>query len=297
MKILIIGSEGFIGSNLLAYFRRHADTSRADVLDISSSDYSKIGNSSSDFKEIFSKHSFDACINASGSAIIRNSFSDPKNDFDKNTANVLLMLEAIRQHNPSCKFINLSSAAVYGFNDAEPLSETHQYRPASPYGYHKLMSEYVCREYYQFHNVSTCSARIFSVYGPGQKNLLFWDLWNKYLADKDHIRLFGSGNEQRDYIYIEDLCRALHTVIEKNEFNGDAINIANGNGITIRYAAETFVKILHEGGNIEFTQEVKTGDPANLVSDNSKLAALGYKPSVSFEEGLEKYVTWLRENQ
>lgn len=297
MRLLVIGSEGFIGRHLVQHFAASHEVWMADILDTDKDRYHRISADDPDYYKIFRLVSFDICINASGSAQVRNSFTDPLNDFRKNTANVLLMLEAIRLHNPSCKFINFSSAAVYGFNDTELLTENAPPNPASPYGHHKLMAEQICLEYHQIHKLATCSTRLFSVYGEGQRNLLFWDIWNKYLANKEEISLFGSGMEERDYIYIKDLCAALELIIEQHPFDGSTINVANSKGISIRTAAETFFSILQPSMKISFSGQAKKGDPTHLVSDNSKLAALGYQPRFSFKQGMENYISWLKENQ
>ena len=110
-----------------------------------------------------------------------NSFKDPLFDFNLNVFNVFKILEAIKLFNDKCKFVNLSSAAVYGNPDILPIIETSTILPISPYGFHKSISETIVKEYYSVYKIQSISLRVFSVYGEYLKKQLFWDLYNKIL--------------------------------------------------------------------------------------------------------------------
>ena len=174
MKILIVGSRGFIGSHCVDYFEKNNEVWGCDVvLDYASNHYFSIDAVDSDFQNIFQQQKFDVCINCSGAANVPFSLERPINDFKLNTLNVFKLLEAIRLYAPGCKFINMSSAAVYGNPLSLPIKESDKRNPVSPYGLHKLMAEIVCEEFYHFWGMKTCSLRIFSAYGPRLKKQLF----------------------------------------------------------------------------------------------------------------------------
>jgi UDP-glucose 4-epimerase len=207
-KILIVGSKGFIGSNLGKYLNILASVEvwGCDVVtDYGASNYYLIDASNSDFEELFQAHSFDICFNCSGSASVPDSLLHPLRDFYLNSLNVFKMAEAIRKYRPECKFLNISSAAVYGNPEQLPIKETAALMPISPYGYHKLQSENICEEFNRFYNIQTCSVRIFSAYGNGLKKQLFWDISQK-LSKNNEVVLFGTGMESRDFIHI-DSCK------------------------------------------------------------------------------------------
>lgn len=205
MKIIIIGSRGFIGNACVEYFRRDNEVWECDVvMDYDRPRYLFIEAVDSDFQEIFRDGEFDVCINCSGAANVPFSLEKPLHDFQLNTLNVFKILDAIRRYNPECKFLNLSSAAVYGNPVSLPVTESQAVAPVSPYGMHKAMAENICEEFYRFWGVSTCSVRIFSAYGPGLKKQLLWDISCKLLNDGP-LHLFGTGEETRDFIYISDL--------------------------------------------------------------------------------------------
>ena len=98
---------------------------------------------------------------------------------------------------------------------------------------HKLMAEQICQEFNRFWGIRTCCLRIFSAYGPRLKKQLLWDIYQK-IKKNDELVLYGTGNETRDFIYISDIIRIIDMVIQKAEFRGEALNIANGKQIKIK---------------------------------------------------------------
>jgi UDP-glucose 4-epimerase len=297
MRILIVGSKGFIGSHCVEYYTKQGnEVWQADVCASDELNYFLLEKGNTNFENIFLKQNFDFCINASGSANVNFSFQNPAVDFELNVINVHKLLVAIRQHNPACRLVNFSSAAVYGNPKSLPISEATPVMPLSPYGFHKLQSDYLLAEYSKFFGLKTCSLRVFSVYGPGLKKQLFWDFYQKTLNERALV-LFGTGKETRDFIYIDDLVSALDAVI--NNFNEEfqIYNVGNGKQVSIESAARIFVNSICYKGNIIFSGQERTGDPLNWEADISKLAALRYEQKISFEEGINRYIQWLRENE
>jgi UDP-glucose 4-epimerase len=294
MKVLIIGSEGFIGKHCLAYFNKLGhNVYGADIIDAHKPQYSCIAKSASSYNELFIHHQYDICVNASGSANVGFSFENPDVDFELNVVNVHKLLVAIRSYNPSCKFINFSSAAVYGNPTLLPITEDQPKNPLSPYGFHKLQSEYLLKEYHRFFGIATCNLRIFSAYGPGLRKQLFWDLYQKTLQSNS-IELFGTGAETRDFIFIDDLLAALKCVIENATFDGESYNVATGVETKISEVAKCFVGFLSPQAQIHFNGEQKTGDPNNWVADISLLKNLGFNPLFDIKKGLEATALWLK---
>ncbi len=294
MKILIIGSKGFIGHHTSAYFKSlNFEVLGCDVVtDYVSENYLQIDATNSDYHTIFEQHEIDICINCSGAASVPLSLQNPFKDFSLNTLNVFKILEAIRLYQPSCKFVNLSSAAVYGNPETLPIKENAKLHPLSPYGIHKMQAEQIGREFHEYYNIATCSLRIFSAYGEGLKKQLFWDLHQKFL-NNNQIELFGTGAESRDFIHVDDIVQAIHLVIQNAEFCGEEINIANGEEFTIQYVAELFHKNFQNSKTIRFNNQVKQGDPLNWRADISVLKALGYQQNISIEKGIQRYIDWI----
>lgn len=296
MKIIIIGSRGFIGSACVEYFQREHEVWECDVvMDYDRPRYLFIEAVDSDFQEIFQDRSFDVCINCSGAANVPFSLEKPLHDFQLNTLNVFKILDAIRRYSPGCKFLNLSSAAVYGNPVSLPVAESHTVAPVSPYGMHKAMAENICEEFHRFWGVSTCSVRIFSAYGPGLKKQLLWDISRKLQSDGS-LHLFGTGNETRDFIYVSDLVELIDIVMRNASFEADVINAAGGVQTSIRHIAEIMVEKIAPGREIVFSNTVRKGDPLNWEADISKVRAMGFSPKTDIRTGITHYVEWLKEN-
>lgn len=298
MKVIIIGSKGFIGNRLYRYFQKTGlDIWGADVIiDYTESDrYFLIDETNSDFRDIFKRQEFDVCLNCSGAASVPDSIRNPMRDFYLNTVNVFRLLEAIRDIQPKCRFINLSSAAVYGNPVFLPVNENANALPLSPYGIHKLQAEQICREFSSHFGINTCSLRLFSVFGEGLKKQLFWDLYKKAKTGKPVV-LFGTGNESRDFIHIDDLVRAIGSVVECSEFKFDVINIANGMEISIKEAVAIFFSFFKKEISCTYSGEIREGDPANWLADIARLESYGYKPEIDMKSGLERYYKWISDS-
>ncbi|MCG2613979.1 NAD-dependent epimerase/dehydratase family protein [Terrimonas sp. NA20] len=295
MKILIIGSKGFIGSHAVNYFSQKPDVEcwGCDVVtDYTDKRYILIDSTNSDFNAAFEKIDFDFCINCSGAASVPDSLVNPLRDFSLNTYNVGRILEAIRRHRPECRLINLSSAAVYGNPLSIPVSENAPCSPVSPYGLHKQMAESLCSEYAVFFGVKVCSLRIFSAYGPGLKKQLLWDIYQKSKAGV--VNLSGTGQETRDFIFVDDIIRCLDIVLEKGDFNASVYNIANGEEVSISRLANLLAKELGFSGELVFSGVNRAGDPLKWRADISRISSLGYTQATSITSGVAKYVSWIK---
>jgi UDP-glucose 4-epimerase len=294
MNILIIGSKGFIGTHVRRHFAPGHTVWGADVaVDYTDAHYLLVDATNPDFRALFETVPFDVCINCSGAASVPDSLNHPLRDYLLNTANVYRLLDAIRLHAPCCKFVNLSSAAVYGNPTDLPVSESAPTIPLSPYGLHKLAADSACKEYARFFGIRTCSLRIFSVYGNGLKKQLFWDLYQKS-KQTEAMTLFGTGRESRDFIHVSDLARAIDLVCQKASFAGEAINVANGEEVFVENAVRLLLEALRWEGRIAFSGETRAGDPTNWAADISRLERIGYRPQKRLAEGLVEYATWAR---
>jgi dTDP-glucose 4,6-dehydratase/UDP-glucose 4-epimerase len=293
LKLLIIGSRGFIGSNIVEnLLKTNYEVIGCDVVEYSTREYKyhKLSLEAQNFETIFNDK-VDFCINAAGSGNVNYSFLYPYDDFYANTIAVAKVLEAIKKNQPNCKYIHISSAAVYGNPYSLPINEYFEIKPLSPYGYHKWMSEIICREYFQLYNIPIAILRPFSVYGNGLKKQLLWDLCQK-MKENSSVTLFGTGNETRDFIHILDLVDAIIAIIKSGSFHCDVYNIANNKEISIAEVAHFFEKNFPGKNKILFNGETKQGDPVNWCADISKLKNLGFEPKIKFENGAIEYINW-----
>jgi UDP-glucose 4-epimerase len=298
MRYLIFGCNGFIGSHLVNFLIDQGnqvlgcDIQNESAVLVESAYFPH--QDSQDFINSVADNRIDVCINCAGSASVPHSFQNPFKDYELNTRIVFRILSAINHVDKKVKFVNLSSAAIYGNPKSIPIAEDADPRPISPYGNHKFMSELICKQFADYFDVDTCSLRIFSAYGEGLRKQLFWDLYQKTLNDADPVVLWGTGRESRDFIHISDLVNAIYIVANQNKFSQQIYNVGNGKEVFIADAANYFFKAYSSELSYSFSGEERKGDPINWSANISGLKKLGYEPKVNMAEGLQLYAEWLR---
>lgn len=295
MKILILGSEGFIGKHCVNYFvNKGEQVFGVDLMNEPSTNYIFIQRTKdSNFYSSVFREKFDVVINCAGSGNVSFSMQNPLFDFEMNCFETIKILDELKKYS-NTKYIHLSSAAVYGNPTIKPITESTALSPVSPYGYHKMIAEQICKEFFTMFNCKIAILRPFSVYGPGLKKQMFWDWNQKTISNNQEIELFGTGNESRDYIYINDLVRSLAVIIDHSSFDLDVYNVASGSETLIKDAAKIFFSSREEKINYKFNDIVRSGDPLNWKADISKLKSLGFELVFSLEQGISDLKTWLK---
>jgi nucleoside-diphosphate-sugar epimerase len=294
LNLLVLGCNGFIGGHLAKYFHEQGfQIFGCDMQDNAPVyiRYFKTNQQNEGLDGFLLNQPIDYCINAAGSGNVSFSIQNPMADFGSNTLGTIRILDVLRLFAPSCKYLHISTAAVYGNPASLPVSEDFPIQPVSPYGYHKWMSEIICMEYNKLYSVPVAIVRIFSIYGVGQKKLLLWDICNK-LINNDEIKLYGTGNESRDFIHISDFAALLNCIIQANRFEGDVFNTGTGEEIKIKEIATIVEEYFKHAKKIIFSGENKAGDPKNWKADIDKVKNLGFTPSVSLKEGIFDYLNW-----
>ena len=299
MNLLILGSEGFIGSHCVDHFQaKNHQVWGLDLFEQPSRNYSyiKVSRLSPEFEEIFQTQPFDVIINAAGSGNVSYSMTHPLSDFEANCLDTIRVLDAIRKYQTGSRYIHLSSAAVYGNPTRLPIKEEDVTVPLSAYGWHKLMSEQLCHEYAKLYQVHTAILRPFSVYGPRLKKQLFWDLYNKIQhANGNMIELYGTGKESRDFVHVTDLVKAIDCVIAKGQMEGEVYNLAAGVETRIEEVVALYFEEFPVEIKYKFNGMVREGDPINWRAETSRLSALGFMPETDLQAGLSDLVKWLRQ--
>ncbi len=297
MRILVIGSEGFIGRHALTAFQQQGwQVAGCDIVYTALSDhyeYHRVDAFSMDYHEVIRQFQPDVCLNASGSASVAFSFEHPTLDFNSNVVAVQRQLEAIRKEKADCHYLHLSSAAVYGNPSELPVAEQAKGAPMSPYGFHKQVSETLITEYARLFDLKATIFRIFSAYGRELRKQLFWDIYQKIRARPEVLILSGTGQETRDFIHVADVCQALGLVIRQPEKGTGIINVANGKAVSIHEAVQTFLTYNSPGTRLEFNGQRRIGDPLYWEADIQRLKNLGYRTSVPLTDGLSQVADWL----
>jgi nucleoside-diphosphate-sugar epimerase len=297
-KVIITGCNGFIGSNLCKIFRKSGDRViglyRTKGLNNNENDY-EFDLLNQNIAAFLETQKPDVIIHSAGSASVPASVIDPYKDYKLNVEMLYRVLTAIKEAGlKNVKFIYLSSAAVYGNPDFMPVNENFILNPISPYGLHKKLGEDICN-YFKFNNgLDINIVRIFSAYGEGLRKQIFWDMANM-IKKYGKIELFGTGNETRDFIHIDDVVNAIRCLVTSNTNESNLFNLANGISMRIRDIANIFAKKFNLNEELVFFNGIqKQGDPLNWQADIKRIESIGFKTQVNIEEGISRYANWIR---
>jgi UDP-glucose 4-epimerase len=298
--LLVTGVAGFIGRYVARLFIEQGwqvigidSSSPENAPLVGLTEYRSLRLPSGELSELLKKYVPDICIHCAGRAAVALSVQEPLADFYANTVLTMEMLDALRRFSPECKFIFLSSAAVYGNPIELPIREDYASAPVSPYGFHKLQSEQLCKEFHDVHGLATASVRIFSAYGAGLRRQVLWDICYKALTEK-MVYLQGTGQESRDFIHVLDIAQALMSISQVAPMSGEVYNLATGQEVTIVNLAQMVLGYLDYQGELIFGGDVPVGVPLNWRADISNILSLDFTPQVVLANGVNNFITWCR---
>lgn len=295
--VLITGVAGFLGRYVARHFAREGwrvvgvDELPPENVRLPAVAYHRLHLPSPELTALLRTVSPGVCVHCAGRAAVGLSLEDPAADFSGNAVLTFELLDALRRHAPACRFLLLSSAAVYGEPATLPVAETHPLQPLSPYGYHKRAAELLCEEFSRIYALPTASVRIFSAYGPGLRRQVVWDICEKVLTT-GQLALRGTGRESRDFIHAADIARALHLLAVKAPCAGEIYNLANGWEVTIAELAARLIEALGASAQAQFDGVATPGNPLQWQADIAKIRALGFVPAIPLEQGLRAVAAW-----
>ncbi len=237
---------------------------------------------------------FDIIVHLAAKAGVRPSIEQPLLYADVNINGTTILLEAAKKQKID-KFIFASSSSVYGNNKKVPFSEDDNVDfPISPYAATKKAGELICHTYHHLWGISISCLRFFTVYGPRQRPDLAIHKFATLIEQDKPIPVFGDGSMMRDFTYIDDIIDG--TVSAMGKCNGFHVyNLGESQPITVNDLIDEIEKALGKKAIREY-KPVQPGDVERTFADVALAAKeLDYKPSTSIQDGLSKFVTWLRE--
>ena len=201
-----------------------------------------------------------------GHAYAARSVAAPYRDFSANLATTVGFLEHLRRASFQGLLVLASSAAVYGEPAEIPLTEDSPVAPTSPYGTSKAACEAYARMYSRLFGFRVLSARLFSLYGPGQTKQVVFDTIAKATAPSDRVALLGNGSELRDFLFVEDAAAALvHLARRQCGAPSESVNVCSGFSVSIRDVAGRILDLVR--GNrraLAFSGVCRVGDPSPM---------------------------------
>ncbi len=234
-----------------------------------------------------------------GGSSVGAAVQNPREDFYRTVVSTAEMLDWMRLHVPSAKLIVASSAAVYGAGHTGRIAEEAAVQPYSPYGRHKRLMEEMAAAYASDYGLNVAIARLFSVYGPGLRKQLLWDLCAKMEKEPTEIILGGTGSELRDWTHVTDVARGLATLSAVATEAAPIINIGTGTGVSVQQIADQMIANWFAGAtvpSVKFNGQARPGDPFSLIAENASLLELEFQWKYRLVDGLSDYVRWYRQN-
>lgn len=231
----------------------------------------------------------DVMVHLAANTGVQPSVENPEQDCMTNVLGTLFCLEAARKHNFK-RFVFSSSGAPVGECEP-PIHEEKVPHPISPYGASKLSGEGYCSAFFHSFKLETVVLRFSNVYGPGSvhKASVIAKFINRALAGET-LEIFGDGTQTRDFIYVEDLVKAIYLASTQNNIGGEIFQIATSRETSISEIVKLLQSLLRNREERDLQIEnttVRTGDVRRNFSDASKARnVLGWEAETSLDKGL-----------
>jgi len=241
-----------------------------------------------------------ACFHLAAQAGVRASWGDYFQEYlGCNVMATQRLLEACRHEevrDSLVRFVYSSSSSVYGDQPSLPVTEKALPQPRSPYGVTKMAAEHLCVLYAMNFGVPTSSLRYFTVYGPRQRPDMAFRKFIEAALDGKTFHVYGDGAQTRDFTYVGDAVRSNLLAVTSDE-DWAVFNTGGGSRLVFRDTLAQLQELLVARvpgltARLEY-QETAIGDVRDTFADRSHVeAAIGYRPTVSFPEGLAREVDW-----
>ena len=250
-------------------------------------------------KKIFDENEIDVVVNLAAMAGVRPSIENPILYQEVNCLGLQNILEEMKLHNVK-NGVLASSSSVYGNCKEVPFKEDMIVDYAiSPYAATKKANEVMAHVYHKLYNFNIIMLRFFTVYGPRQRPDLAISKFTKLMLEGKEIPMFGDGTTSRDYTYVDDIVNGIiksceYTLTNCNVY--EILNLGNSSPTSLKEMIQTIAKILNIEPKIKQLPK-QLGDVDRTYADISKAKKLiGYDPKTSFEEGINKFIKWYKEN-
>jgi dTDP-glucose 4,6-dehydratase len=311
MKLLVTGGLGFIGSNFIRFMLHSHDDCR--IINVDDLRYGASQSNLQDYQDndryTFRKGDIadrdfigghikdvDAVVSFAAETHVDRSIAKPDSFLHSNVLGVYNLLESLRQHNCTARFVQISTDEVYGDIMDGSFTEESALRPSSPYSASKAAGDVFVQAYARTYGLQAMITRCTNNYGPYQ--------FPEKLIPKTILRarnglkipIYGTGQNVRDWIYVTDHCRAVEQVLMKGS-KGDIYNISAREEKTNLQVARTILQILGKSEDlIEFVEDRPGHDVRYSLTSTKIQDELSWRPRENFADGIRKTVNWYLQN-
>lgn len=315
MKILVTGGAGFIGSNFVLYMM--AKYPNYEIVNLDKLTYA--GNSENltsveknpnytfvngDICDpVIVRQAMEGCeivVHFAAESHVDRSITEPGIFVKTNVLGTQVLLDAARELNVK-RFHHVSTDEVFGAlpldKPEEKFTENTPYSPRSPYSASKAGSDHLVRAYAETYGLPTTISNCTNNYGPYHFPEKVIPLFIINAMRNLPLPIYGAGLAVRDYLYVTDHCSAIDLIIHKGRI-GETYCIGGDsekNGLEV---ADTILKALNKSESLKTFVEDRKGHDMRYAIDHTKITTeLGWKPSVNFDEGIEKTINWYKKNE
>ena len=313
MHLLVTGGAGFIGSNYvrMALSGNLEDVETLTVLD--SLTYAGVKQNLDSVQEnkkfrfiqgdildselvLRSIKNVDAVINFAAESHVDRSILNSKSFIETNVVGVQTLLDAIKVSPNKIRFIQISTDEVYGSIANGSWDETSGLFPNSIYSASKAGGELLARAYFQTHGLDVLVTRCSNNYGPHHFPEKLIPLFITNIIEGKKIPIYGTGKNIRDWLHVDDHCRAIHQVL-LNGKSGEVYNIGGGEELTNLEITKMILEEMEaDESSIEYVPDRKGHDFRYSLNWDKIRNELGYAPQINFREGLHETISWYRNN-
>lgn len=310
MKILITGGSGFIGSNFVRYIlENHPDYKvvNLDKLTYAGNPDNLKGIEEGDkycfiegdicdntlIEDIVSEN-VDAVVNFAAESHVDRSIENPEDFVKTNVEGVANILGACLKHKVP-RIIQISTDEVYGSINEGSFTESDNLNPSSPYSASKAGGDLLALSYFTTFKLPVLITRSSNNYGPYQYPEKLIPLFVTNALEGKELPLYGTGENVRDWLYVEDNCRGIDLVLHKGK-EGEIYNIGGGNEVSnIDITGKILDDLGKDKGLITHVED-RLGHDFRYSISIDKVRDLGWKPRYNFDEALKRTIDWYKEN-
>ena len=311
VKVLVTGGAGFIGSNFVRYaLAAHPDW---QVTTLDKLTYAgRLENLESVRDE--PRHRFvrgdvadaavaaplvkdsDVVVHFAAETHVDRSIKNAGEFITTDVYGTFVLLEAARENPSLRRFVQISTDEVYGSVPQGSSKETDELRPRNPYSASKAGADRLAYSYWATYNVPVVITRASNNYGPNQFPEKIIPLFITNLLDDIPVPLYGDGQNERDWLHVDDHCRGVDLLIDKGQ-PGEVYNIGGGNQVKNVDLTHRILELVGKPASLIKPVADRPGHDRRYSLDTSKLESLGWTPRERFEGGLAKTVQWYRDNE
>jgi dTDP-glucose 4,6-dehydratase len=312
VRLLVTGAAGFIGSNFVRYWvERHPDdhvvgldllTYAGDPRNLDGLSVRLVEGDIGDpdlVERALAEEEIDTIVNFAAESHNSLAVLDPSRFFRTNALGTQTLLEAARRRGLA-RFHHVSTCEVYGdlaLDSDESFTEESPYRPRTPYNASKAAADHAVRAYFHTFELPVTITNCANNYGPRQFPEKVIPLFLTNALDDRELPLYASTQNRREWLHVDDHCRAIDVVLERGEV-GETYNVGSGVERSIEEIADLVLGLTGKPESLKTIVPDRPGHDRRYLLDSSKLRReLGWQPEISFEDGLGSTVEWYRANR